>query len=100
MLYEFCLLKALCHDLRVIFNKLVSHDITAPTRLKSRTEFSINGCSLRLRTRLQGNLVPSKKGGARVGAGRPAEGTRSLWDGRQGKASTRFTVCKLVLAYL
>ena len=39
------LLKALCHDIRAIFNKLVSHDITAPTRLKSHTEFSINGCS-------------------------------------------------------
>ena len=34
-------LKTLCRDIRAIFSKLVSHDITTPTRLKSHTEFSI-----------------------------------------------------------
>ena len=35
-------LKALCHD---IFSKLMSRDTTTPTKLKTHTEFSINGRS-------------------------------------------------------
>ena len=35
------ILKVVCHDIRTIFS--VTCDITAPTRLKSRTEFSIIG---------------------------------------------------------
>ena len=37
-------LKELCHDIKSINFLSVTHDITAPTRLKSRTEISINGC--------------------------------------------------------
>ena len=43
---------ALCHDIRAIFSKSVSHVtyVTAPTRLKSRTEFSINSCNKQVNT--------------------------------------------------
>ena len=47
--------------------------------MKSRTEFSINGYNSQYRTQSQRILVLPKKGDARVGAGRPAEGTRSIW---------------------
>ena len=54
--------------------------------------------------RSQRNLVLSKKGGARVGAGRPVEGTRSLW-GRALEAEAkqaRDLPCTslIILAYL
>ena len=44
------LLKALCHDVRAILVHWCLCDTTTPTRLKTRTEFSINGWSSRGRT--------------------------------------------------